>query len=174
MTFGRLADHAGQLLLARGLAGQVAVLIEGGAGPHPGRAASAATDATGAEGGVADPLVVVAGGLLIAEAHGHGQVGVGAAGVADPLGAASQQTADAEIGLGVAEASRRAVVGDGLPRVAALQGGALAQGAHRLGSLAKGFGVGRGRGQEEEYPPAPDAESLHDGYLIFVSARYRF
>ncbi|MNP00146.1 hypothetical protein D3C76_919320 [compost metagenome] len=172
MTVGGLADHDGQLLFGEGLAGQIAILIEGGAGAYPGSASSTPADAAGAKGGVAHPLVVVASRLLIAKAHGHGEVGVGVAGAADPLGPASQQAADAIVGFRVAQAGRGAVVGYGSPRVALLHGGALAQGAHGLGGLAKGVGMGGG-GKQQQDSPAPGAESLHDGYLELVSGRYR-
>ena len=142
VTVGGLADHDGQLLFGEGLPGQIAILIEGGAGAYPGGASSAPADTAGAKGGIAHPLVVVTSRLLIAKAHGHGEVGVGVAGAADPLGPASQQAADAIVGLRVAHAGRGAVVGYGSPRVALLHGGALAQGAHRLGGLTKGVGTG--------------------------------
>ena len=142
MTVGSLADHDGQLLLGTGLPGQIAILIEGRAGAHPGGASSTPADTASAKGGIAYPLVVVASRLLIAEAHGHGEVGVGVAGAADPLRPASQQAADAIIGLRVTKVGCGAVVGDGLPRVALFHGGALTQGAHRLRGLAKGIGMG--------------------------------
>ncbi len=140
VAFGGVAQHGGQLLLGWRLAGQIGLQIEGGGGDG-GEVAAGSADAAAAlipHHCIADPAVVVTGGLLVAKADRHGQVGVGHAGVANRARAGGEQAADTKIPFRITRGGGGTVEVDGLGQVAlTLRLLTFLQCAERLGCLSE-------------------------------------
>ena len=131
-------------------------------------------------GVIADAGVVVTGGLLVAEAHRHGEVGVGHLGVAYRTGAGGEQAANPEVPFGVAGAGCDTIKGDGLLQMALVLGClALFERSQRLGGLSEIPALCHRlrhncqQQRQKSSKNSPFSLMFLMGYLLFRYRRYR-